>query len=499
MKLFAGRINIKRLGHWLFIVVLLLQSGCGWMYFRSAGAPPIEPVHYTLAEWPHVEYWTGIVFNGAKIGFTHFALTPAENAENEFDIRSEAVLHFRFLMFDKKVRLKSFDRVADDLTLRHFAYDYDMDGNKLKLAGKLTNGVLEVEITTRGETSVQMLPIEGNLYPTSGIGLYPVLHGLEIGRHFIYQVYDGETQSINRVRQKILAFEESDLFTGKAFKMETQLLGQRVTTWIDLQGMPQLEISQNGVLISGLESEIMAKKYLTEATINKEDAFLEYSLIKTDVSVSEPEKVTELEVALTGVDEKLNLPSDGLQQCERQGKEVICRIGVFQLEDTHESHSYLLSSQTIPSRNAMIQQKAADIIAGVTEPIERVRLLMGWIEANIEQELVDVFTALDVLVRKKAECQGHSYLYTAFARSLKIPTRVVNGIVYSKHYDGFLYHTWAESLIDGRWVAVDPTLGQIPADATHIKLVEGESPLDLMPLADLVGRLQVEIIKIKGQ
>jgi transglutaminase-like putative cysteine protease len=118
-------------------------------------------------------------------------------------------------------------------------------------------------------------------------------------------------------------------------------------------------------------------------------------------------------------------------------------------------------------------------------------------EKNIEQEPVDVFTALDVLSRKKAECQGHTYLYTAFARSLKIPTRVVNGIVYAEEYGGFLYHTWAESLLKGRWLAVDPTLGQLPVDGTHIKLVEGETSLDLMHLADFVGRLQVQIISVE--
>jgi transglutaminase-like putative cysteine protease len=115
---------------------------------------------------------------------------------------------------------------------------------------------------------------------------------------------------------------------------------------------------------------------------------------------------------------------------------------------------------------------------------------------NIEQEPVDVFTALDVLSRKKAECQGHTYLYAAFARSLGIPTRVVNGIVYSQHYSGFLYHAWAESLIGDHWITVDPTLVQLPADATHIKFVEGESFLDLMPMVDLVGRLQVQIIAV---
>jgi hypothetical protein len=87
-------------------------------------------------------------------------------------------------------------------------------------------------------------------------------------------------------------------------------------------------------------------------------------------------------------------------------------------------------------------------------------------------------------------------LYAAFARAAKIPTRVVNGVVYSKNHQGFLYHTWAESLVDGRWMAIDPTLRQIPADATHIKLIEGERMGDLLPLVDLIGHIKIEIIAV---
>ena len=502
---FAQTVKIERCCYFFTILLLLLQSSCAWMYFRSASEPPPGPVHYSLAEWPFEEYWTGVVFNGAKIGFTHLSLAPAEDGENEFDIRSEAVLHFRFLMFDKKVNFRSFDRVAHDLTLRHFVYDYDLDGNKLKLHGKLTNGILEVEVTSRGETRQETVLVEGKLYPASVIGLYPVFHGLELGRQYEYRVYYGETQSLSKVIQKILAFEESDLFTGKAFKMKTELLGQRVTTWIDLQGKPQLEISHGGYIISGLESENEAKKYLAEATINKRDVLLDYSLIKTEIQIPEPEEVTFMEVALSGIDMELILPSDEMQQCNRQDKKIICRISTAEMvEDSQahlknppENHRYLLPSQTVPSHNELIQKTAAEITGEVTDPLEKIRLLMEWIEKNIEQEPVDVFTALDVLSRKKAECQGHTYLYAALARSLKIPTRVVNGIVYAEEYGGFLYHTWAESLLNGRWIAVDPTLGQLPIDGTHIKLVEGETSLDLMPLADFVGRLQVKIISVE--
>lgn len=489
----------------LLVLLLMLLSGCAWMYFDTAGEPPSPPPRHSLAEWPFEEYWTGIVFNGAKIGFTHLSLAPAEDADNLFDIRSEAALRFRFLMFDKYANLKSYDRVAADLTLRNFAYDYDLDGNKLKLSGKLTDSMLEVEITSRGQSERQTIPVEGDLYPTSVIGMYPVLHGLELGRHYSYQVYDGETQSIAFVTQRILAFEESELlFSGKAFKVKTELLGQKVTTWIGLQGKPLLEIAQNGVIISGLETEIVAKKYLAEATINKEETLLEYSLIRTDTLISEPERVKSMKVALYEIDEGLSIPSDGLQQCKRQGEKVICQISMQELADTAQGYVedlaanqvYLVSSRTVPSQDELIRDTANEITTGTANSLEKIRLLMAWIEENIEQEPVDVFTALDVLSRKKAECQGHTYLYAAFARSLAIPTRVVNGIVYSQQYGGFLYHTWAESLVTSHWVAVDPTLRQLPADGTHIKLVEGETFLDLMPLADLVGRLRVQVISV---
>ncbi len=124
-------------------------------------------------------------------------------------------------------------------------------------------------------------------------------------------------------------------------------------------------------------------------------------------------------------------------------------------------------------------------------------LLVAWIADNVRKAPVDVWSALDVLEKREAECQGHTYLYAAFARALGIPTRVVNGITYSEDYQGFLYHTWAESLVEGRWLAVDPTFGTVPADATHVKLVEGETLADLTPLVDWVGHLQLRVIAVE--
>ena len=114
-------------------------------------------------------------------------------------------------------------------------------------------------------------------------------------------------------------------------------------------------------------------------------------------------------------------------------------------------------------------------------------------DANIDKRAVDAFTAVDVLRAGQAECQGHAYLLAALARAMGLPARVVNGIVYSLEHDGFLYHSWNEVwLPEEGWRAVDATFGQPVADATHVKLIEGEHPAELLPLVGMVGRTRIE-------
>ena len=54
-------------------------------------------------------------------------------------------------------------------------------------------------------------------------------------------------------------------------------------------------------------------------------------------------------------------------------------------------------------------------------------------------------------------------------------------------------HAWPEVYV-GKWVAVDPTFGQFPADATHIRLVEGGLDRQVT-VVKLVGKLKVKILE----
>ncbi len=473
-------------------------SGCASWYFQEAGAPPSPAPKYELAQWPYQEYWTGIVFNGAKIGFSHLSLTPADA---QYEIRSDASFVLHFLGLEKKFRFKSTDRVDSNLALQRFEYDYHIDGNDLKLAGEVEGNTLRVHIITAKNTTGQTLPLTEPVYSTSILPLYPLLHGLETGREYRYTVYDGETQVLAEVIQTVLAYETSKLFSGPAYKIETRMHGHKTTTWVSADGLPQLEMALNGVLISALETEKQAKRYLALASLNKQDVLLDFSMVRPDRPIPGARKLDYLKIEIEGIEQRLAPPTDGGQRCEWANNVATCEIRrvlppptITGTYDTAQRQHYLRPTVTSPIFDPRIRMQAQQIAGSAKEPIEIINQLVAWIQANIQKSPVDVFSALDVLETRKAECQGHAYLYTSFARALGIPTRVVNGLAYSEELKGFLYHSWNESLIGGTWLTVDPTFGQVGVDATHIKLIEGESSAELMPLVDVVGRIRARIL-----
>ena len=485
------------------LVCVLILGSCTGRYFRKVDQAP-RLTQMLLFEQPVSEYWTGIVFNGTKIGFSHFHRSPSPNDQNRYDIYSEAYFQFRFLLIDKKVNLKSHDLVAADLSLISFDYTIGLDESQLAVSGQLNGNQLTMTIHSGGETIRQSIPTASPVYPSSAILLYPLVHGLEVGRQYRYDVFDGQTQKIERVEQEITAYEESELFTGPAFKIQTRFRGQTVTTWMDNRGVPQLEMSLGGTVISALERQKDALQYLTQAAFNKEEALLDFSLIKSDSLDHAPETLQSMTVVISGLTDTFGLPDDERQTCHRWGNAMICQISKASIAPGSENkrlsggenfdHRYLLPSLSVSSEHPDIRRMALEIAAAAQDDQERVQTLIDWMQTHIKREAVDVFTAFDVLKNRRAECQGYAMLFAAFARSLDIPTRVVNGIVYVPRLTGFLYHSWDESLIEGRWVAVDPIFSQVPADATHIKLVEGDALNDLLPLVHIIGKLGVQIL-----
>ena len=490
-------LRICRNSSWLcLLAALLLLAGCASRYFRATSAPPVEPARHALADLRWHEYWTGIIFNGDKIGFTHTAVKPIADQPGRYEIRSEASLLIRLVGFGKRIQLHAVDVVNDDLTLVRFDYDYNIDGNALQISGTQDAGKLRTTVKNAQRTSEQVIPAAAAVYPTSVMDLYPVVHGLKLGAQYRFQAYSGEIQSMLDVRQSVEGYESSDLFVGNAYKVRTSATGHNVTTWIDASGLPLLELALEGVMISALEGESEAKRYLALAALNKRDTLIEFSLVKPGRPISDPRHTSRMRIAIS--DAPVAPSASAAQRCEPTAGGWVCDIiagaDASAPGTGTPSGDDLGPTVTVPSDARAIRDLAHDIAGEAPTAEEQVRQLLTWIHAHIERTPVDSFSALDVLQTRQAECQGHAYLYTAFARSLGIPTRVVSGLVYSEQFKGFLYHSWSISFVDGQWRAVDPTFNQIDADATHIAVAEGDSAADLLPLIGWVGKVRIRVL-----
>jgi hypothetical protein len=166
----------------------------------------------------------------------------------------------------------------------------------------------------------------------------------------------------------------------------------------------------------------------------------------------------------------------------------------FLTKENDRFQKLLVSSPLVQSDHPKIRQLARSIISGKEKALEAIQHISQWVYKNIEKKpTVSLPSALEVLNSRVGDCNEHTVLFTALARAGQIPTRMVAGLLY--HDNKFFYHAWAECYL-GKWVAIDPLMNQIPADATHVKLVEGELN-EQLSLLNVIGQLQIEILAYK--
>jgi transglutaminase-like putative cysteine protease len=126
------------------------------------------------------------------------------------------------------------------------------------------------------------------------------------------------------------------------------------------------------------------------------------------------------------------------------------------------------------------------------DPRRVAQMLTVAVNRRLEKEITfSVPSAVQVLEAGAGDCNEHTVLYVALARALGLPARTAVGLVYLNN--AFFYHAWPEVWL-GEWVAVDPTFGQYPADAAHLRFVVG-GLAQQVELLRLIGRLDIEVIQ----
>ncbi len=133
-------------------------------------------------------------------------------------------------------------------------------------------------------------------------------------------------------------------------------------------------------------------------------------------------------------------------------------------------------TELIQSTDPDIKALAENLTVGKKTDFEKIASLTKWVNENIEYDLTysDVnLSATTVLHHRKGVCDEFSTLLLSMVRSLGYQSSYVVGYAYGKGYTfsegDFAAHGWTEIYTPSGSILSDPTWGEIPVDATHIR------------------------------
>ena len=150
---------------------------------------------------------------------------------------------------------------------------------------------------------------------------------------------------------------------------------------------------------------------------------------------------------------------------------------------------FVAPTLTMQSDDPRIQARARLIIDGTRNASRATNRLVTWVSDNLEKRpAIGVPSALNVLETEAGDSYEHATLFIALARAIGLPARPAAGLI---HVNGRLYyHVWAEVNMGSGWVSVDPTFGQVPADAAHIRFTN-DLPAGDIEMVQLIGSPQL--------
>jgi len=429
--------------------------------------------------------WMGIYLKSQKIGF---ASSRFEKEIDGYAAYEEIKITTMVLGIMQDIHSRTRVSLSPTLKVRSFKFTLNAAQN-IEVDGNIRDKTLILDITTANNKSRREITLDEAPQMTLTIIPYLLQRGLKSGIKIRLPVFDPVTFSTQKMLIEIVGKEKINLNNSEieAFKIKGDLNGLKLLMWIDKQGNELKEESPMGFT---LITEPMEKAIKIPDIPSQIPDIITQTSVPFNLEL--PPDASYLKVRLKGIDfEGLEL-NGGRQTLKGDVLEIV-------REDISAPHHVLLpilkmeqflaDSLFIQSKKPEIVNLANEIIGKEKNSLAAGRLLWAWVFKNIEKiPSITIPSAVDVLKTRKGDCNEHTVLYTALARAAGLPTKINVGLVYKDKR--FYYHAWPE-IFAGRWIAIDPTLGQFPADASHIRLISGDLDKQMI-LLKVINNISLE-------
>jgi transglutaminase-like putative cysteine protease len=479
---------------------IVLRTLIAIILILAAVFPAAADQFKKLDKPPLSERWFGIYLDKERVGFYRQAISETPDG---YRMEGDGSVRMKVMGFSKEAAMRETYVVGKDLAMRSFEVEQIINGSASRLSGKVANNIIRIKSVTNGRTTEKQLKYKGEVYPGPALNLYPLMRDATPGKTYTILTFDPEEVKVKEVKISVLWADKTP-DSQPALKLRNNLYPYvNNDIWVDDKGNTLLESVRDGLVITRAENPKQLGSFVGDVALAKKDLIYDFSLVRSEPPIYNSKKLTGLSVEISGWNDSLPLLQEGGQTVEKSGEgRIVVKTGRAVPEQAEQAKAaapreeYLKPAEKIESDAPEIETKAKELAAGRKGAEEIAKALASWTSDWLRDTVEDGGGAVASFKSRNGNCQTHARLYTALARAAGIPTRFVSGLVYLDG-KGFLYHSWAESLLNGRWVAIDPTYDQVPADPTHLKLLEGHLPEDMAPIIAIIGRIHIKVLEAK--
>ena len=468
---------------WLGLIALLVQrTHFSERKTRSGGdirSPSIEAED---------KEWREIYLKDRKVGYAVSLIRPFKTG---YFIQEELFLKLNLMGLGRNLYCLTQVQTDEKLLLRSFHLLMSSGVVRFRMSGKVEGGFL---VLSSGGRSSKRIRLEQTPMVSSSMAYFFRSRKVKVGDIFHFPFLDPSTLMQKELEIKVTAKQSLTLHrvSYDAFRLEADLWGKPLTFWIDEDGET---LKEEGFM--GFTTVKSSAARAPEGIEGGTDLY-EMTAVVPDRPLNDSVRLSYLKMKVEGVDHRNPVLNDGRQRMhegtlEIQKERIPTRSSSLRGQQVlpRDGKGFLEPEFNIESRDKEILEAIQRIAGKDRDPVSIAKKCLEWVYRNVEKKpVLSIPSALEVLRTRAGDCNEHATLLTALLRAAEIPARLSIGLVYTR--GKFYYHAWTEAYL-GEWISMDATLNQMPADASHIKLLEGNLDKQI-EMAAWIGEIRLRIV-----
>ncbi|HUF26950.1 MAG TPA: transglutaminase-like domain-containing protein [Gemmatimonadaceae bacterium] len=509
-------------------ILLLWVAGLAVLARRELFRPAAERLATAgMRVGPSASYFL-VRQHGEQIGF---ASTTVDTTEASIVVSDYMVAELPVAGQYQRATATTRVTLTRAMRVRDFTYRIETASGPVEASGTMEgDSALILAISASGEPAdTQRIRLPGPvLLPTLAPLAAVLIDRPRIGRSYTLAVFDPLQMRASELRMTIRAESlfvvtdsaSLDRDTGRwvpalrdtirAWSLVPERAGEEsspsplhVSWWVDELGRVVEGSQAAGMQLERTAYELAFENWRLDTRERPERPtsardILEATAIASDAALDR-NRIERLRVRLEGID-PAGFDIDGGRQSlsgsvltvTREDSAALRADYTLPMQDTAGFGRWLSAEPLIQVRHRSIVDVARELRGPHTDPADVAERINTWVYRSLRKRVaIGVPSAIDVLRTRSGDCNEHTQLFIALARAAGIPARGAAGLalVGGKFY----YHAWPEVYL-GTWVAVDPTFGQFPADAAHLRFTTGAVTRQVA-LLRLIGTIDISVVE----